>query len=417
MKRSEVFTPTTQPTITYIGEHLTERKITLQRAVEMGGAVITLSGPSKSGKTVFVETVLGKDNLIQVTGASVTSADVLWKRVFDKVGTPIPVTESTAESTETSGGGSLEVGVPGVLKGGANLGGKSTSGLTGTRSVSPDYLNMIVREFANSGLIIFIDDFHYIPKGIQDEIAPLIKEAVRQGVIFVCAAVPYHADDVILANPDLRGRTVKLDFDYWNASTLQRIAKKGFDALNVEVSESVIEAFSLEAAGSPQLMQALCLNLCFEFDIERASAEKRSIACSLEAIKKICKLASLMNDYSSVIDSMKDGPKSRGERRKSYSLRDGKQLEVYPLILRAISIDPPELTIRYQNLQGRIASLCKPGEAPSGSSVTGACAHMTEIANATANASIVEWDGDSDVLDIRDPYLLFALRWSEVSGG
>lgn len=416
MKRSEVFTPTTQPTITYIGEHLTERKITLQRAIEMGGAVITLSGPSKSGKTVFVETVLGKDNLIQVTGASVASADVLWKRVFDKVGTPIPVTESTAESTETSGGGSFEVGVPGVLKGGANLGGKSTSGLTGTRSVSPDYLNMIVREFANSGLIIFIDDFHYIPKGIQDEIAPLIKEAVRQGVIFVCAAVPYHADDVILANPDLRGRTVKLDFDYWNASTLQRIAKKGFAALNVEVPESVIEAFSLEAAGSPQLMQALCLNLCFEFDIERASAEKQSIACSVEAIKKVCKLASLMNDYSSVIDSMKDGPKSRGERRKSYSLRNGEQLEVYPLILRAISINPPELTIRYMNLQGRIASLCKPGEAPSGSSVTGACAHMTEIANATANASIVEWDGDSDVLDIRDPYLLFALRWSEVSG-
>jgi len=416
MKRSEVFTPTTQPTITYIGEHLTERKITLQRAVEMGAAVITLSGPSKSGKTVFVETVLGKDNLIQVTGASVTSADVLWKRVFDKVGTPIPVTESTAESTETSGGASIEAGVPGVLKGGVNLGGKSTAGLTGTRSVSPDYLNMIVREFANSGLIIFIDDFHYIPKGIQDEIATLIKEAVRQGVIFVCASVPYHADDVILANPDLRGRTVKLDFDYWNASTLQRIAKKGFDALNVEVSESVIDAFSLEAAGSPQLMQALCLNLCFEFNIERTGAERRSIPCPIEAIEKVCRLTSLMNDYTSVIDSMKDGPKSRGERRKSYNLRDGRQLEVYPLILRAISTNPPELTIRYQNLQGRIANLCRPGEVPSGSSVTGACAHLMEIANGTANASIVEWDGESDVLDIRDPYLLFALRWSEVNG-
>lgn len=417
MKRSEVFTPTTQPTITYIGDHLTERRIILKNAIEMGGTVITLSGPSKSGKTVFVETVLGKSNLVQVTGASVTSADMLWKRVFDIVGTPIPATESTAKSTETSGGGNFQVALPGIVKGGANLGGKSTAGLTETRSVTPDYLNMIVREFAKTGLIIFIDDFHYIPKSIQDEIATLIKEAVRLGVIFVCAAVPYHADDVILANPDLRGRMLKLDFDYWNPSTLQRIARKGFEALNVEVTDSVIDALSREAAGSPQLMQALCLNFCFEFDIDLKSAAKRVVECPEDSIKKICCRTALMTDYTSVIASMKDGPKSRGEGRKSYNLQNGKQMEVYPLILFAISQDPPELTIRYQNLQGRIAHLCKQGEGPSGSSVTGACAHLMDIANATANSSIVEWDANSDVLDIRDPYLLFALRWSELSGG
>lgn len=415
MKRSEVFTPTTQPTITYIGEHLTDRKVILQRAVEMGGAVITLSGPSKSGKTVFVETVLGKDNLIQVTGASVTSADMLWKRVFDKVGTPIPSTQASIETKELSGGGSLEANLPGVVKAGVTLSGKSTSGETQTNSTSPDYLNMIVREFANTGFIIFIDDFHYIPAGVQDEIATLIKEAVRQGVLFVCAAVPYHADDVILANPDLRGRMVKLAFDYWNPSTLKRIAMKGFEALNIEVPEATIEAFAMEAAGSPQLMQALCLNLCFEFDIEQKEADRRTLSCGLPAISKVCRQTALMSDYTSVIDSMKDGPKTRGSARRSYHLRDGKQLEVYPLILRAIALNPPELTIRYANLQNRIAGLTRPGETPSGSSVTGACANMTDIANATANASIVEWDGDSDVLDIRDPYLLFALRWSETS--
>lgn len=415
MKRSEVFTPTTQPTITYIGEHLTERKITLQRAVEMGGAVVTLSGPSKSGKTVFVETVLGKDNLIQVTGASVTSADMLWKRVFDKVGTPIPSTLASTETNEISAGGNLETSIPGVVKVGANLGGKSTQANTQTSNSTPDYLNMIIREFADSGFIIFIDDFHYIPAEIQDEIATLIKEAVRHGVMFVCAAVPYHADDVILANPDLRGRMVKLAFDYWNASTLIRIAMKGFEALNVEVPESTIEAFATEAAGSPQLMQALCLNFCFEFDVEQREPTRKTINCGLPGINKICRHTSLMSDYTSVIDSMKDGPKTRGSARRSYTLRSGIQLEVYPLILKAIALNPPELTIRYANLQNRIAGLTRPGESPSGSSVTGACAHMTEIANATANASIVEWDGDSDVLDIRDPYLLFALRWSETS--
>lgn len=415
MKRSEVFTPTTQPTVTYIGEHLTEKKKTLQRALEMGGAVITLSGPSKSGKTVFVETVVGKDNLIQVTGASVTSADVLWKRVFDKVGTPISSIQSSTEAKEVSRAGNLEVGVPGVVKGGANLGGKSTTSATITSSIAPDYLNLIIREFAKTGFIIFIDDFHYIPKNIQDEIATLVKEAVRQGVMFVCASVPYHADDVILANSDLRGRMVKLDFDYWNPSTLKRIAQKGFHALNIVVPDSTIDAFAMEAAGSPQLMQALCLNLCHEFEIPQRSELSRTISCALDCVRKICGMTSLMNDYTSVIDSMKDGPKTRGERRKTYPLQDGTFLDVYPLVLRALSEDPPELTIRYHNLVGRIQRLCKTGESPSGSSVTGACAHMAEIANGTANATILEWDGESDVFDIRDPYLLFALRWSEIA--
>jgi Zn-dependent protease with chaperone function len=35
------------------------------------------------------------------------------------------------------------------------------------------------------------------------------------------------------------------------------------------------------------------------------------------------------------------------------------------------------------------------------------------IANSSTNAEIIEWDSENDVLDIRDPYLLFYLRWSE----
>ncbi len=415
MKRNEVFTPTTQPTVTYISEHLIDKKLTLNRAIEMGGAVITLSGPSKSGKTVFIETVIGKDNLIQVTGASISSADVLWKRVFDKVGTPILATQSTTHTDELSAGGTLELTIPLIAKGAGKVDGKNTTSTSVSSNTSPDFLNLIIREFANTGFIIFIDDFHYIPKLIQDEIATLIKEAVRHGVLFVCASVPYHADDLILANSDLRGRMIKLDFDYWNSSTLKLIAQKGFDALNVSVPEVTIEAFAKEAAGSPQLMQALCLNLCYEFNIEGSYLEKKPVSNDPNCIRKICVMTSLMNDYTSVIDSMKDGPKTRGERRKSYPLRDGASLDVYPLVLRALSENPPELTIRYPNLLGRIQRLCKNGEGPSGSSVTGACAHMAEIANATSGLMILEWDGESDVFDIRDPYLLFALRWSGVN--
>lgn len=411
MKRSEVFTPTALPEVTFIEDHLVEKRKTLLQALEMGGAVITLSGPSKSGKTVFVEKALGKDNLVQVTGAGITRADALWKRVFDIIGTPIPATKSSGSAAQQAVGGKVEGGVPLLAKGEVSVGANWSQSSGDVSDVAPDYLNLLIRELADSGLVVFIDDFHYIPDDVQTEIATLIKEAVRNGVRFICAAVPYHSDDVIIANADLRGRMVKLDFDYWRPAELAKIATKGFEALNVSVADALVSAFASEAAGSPQLMQALCLHLCFERDIAETAATRIGIASDLVLIDKVCKMTSLMGDYSSVIEAMKEGPKTRGEKRKNYALKEGKVLDVYPLVLRAIAQNPPELTIRYQNLIGRIQSLCD-GDVPSGSSVTGACAHMSGIANGAANAAIVEWDGDSDVLDIRDPYLLFALRWS-----
>lgn len=173
-----------------------------------------------------------------------------------------------------------------------------------------------------------------------------------------------------------------------------------------------IQALASEAAGSPQLMQSLCLNTCFENDIRETQTNLTQIVCDLDAIKRICSRTAATSDYSSTVAKMKDGPKTRGQDRKSYVLKDGTASDVYPIIIRAIAIDPPELTQRYPNLLRRIQSLCF-AELPSGSSVTGACSQIALIANDSENRTVLEWDADSDVLDMRDPYLLFYLRWAD----
>ncbi|MBV8047206.1 MAG: hypothetical protein JO171_08645 [Paludibacterium sp.] len=61
MKANQVFTPGKEPSITYIDDHLIERARMLHDALDAGAAVISLSGPSKSGKTVFVEKMLEKN--------------------------------------------------------------------------------------------------------------------------------------------------------------------------------------------------------------------------------------------------------------------------------------------------------------------------------------------------------------------
>lgn len=412
MKRTQVFTPNDLPTVTLVGEHLQEKKKTLEENLELGGSVIVISGPSKSGKTVFVESVLGRDNLVHVSGANIATAEELWRRIFTAVGTPIPSTVFESKISEVNSSASVEGGVPLLTKGTVSLGGKWTNTGSTTTDVRPDYLALLVTELKDSGFVVFVDDFHYIGKEIQVQVAEVIKEAVRQGVRFILAAVPYHSDDVVIANADLRGRMLNLDFDYWDAPELAKIALQGFKELNMNVSDSIISAFAMEAAGSPQLMQSLCLNLCFEVEVSETMPNEFLVGGTIKLIDRICRRAAQTNDYRSVIRVMKEGPKVRGTDRKPYVLKDQTASDVYPILVKALKLPPPQLTLSYPDLLKRISEVCL-RDHPQGSSVTGACAHMSALANDAANAAIMEWDPDKDVLDIRDPYLLFALRWSE----
>lgn len=409
-KRAKVFTPNNLPKVTYVDEHLREKKKLLQENLEMGGAVVVISGPSKSGKTVFVESMVGEDNLVHVSGANIHHADELWRRVFTKMGIDIPGTESYGELVGGSSTASLEGAIPLLTKAKGSGSLKAESTKSRTADVRPDFLTLLVQKLRGTDYVVFIDDFHYISKQIQVELAALIKEAVRQGLRFVLASVTYHSDDVVIANKDLTGRMLKLDFDYWDATELSKIAALGFKALNVQVPDELVQTFASESAGSPQLMQSLCLNFCFEMDIAKTVKDGRVITAASEIVDKVCKRTAQTYDFSSVIRAMKEGPKVRGTGRNSYVLKDGSASDVYPILVRAISQSPPELTLSYSRLLERVSSVCQ-NEHPQGSSVTGACSHMSSLANAAADAPLMEWDSENDVLDIRDPYLLFALRW------
>lgn len=411
MKVTDVFTPNKLPSVTFIEDHLLGKLKYLTEALLSGPCVISLSGPSKSGKTVFIEKTLGHDRLLQVTGAGIDSPKKLWDRVFDLIGTPSKVIQTTAAVASVTAGATAGGSIPFLAKAEASIAGTKGSAVTKAEEHIPDYLNLLIKELGNTDFVVFIDDFHYVNKEVQKQISEEIKDAVRGGVTFICASVPYHSDDVLRGNADLRGRIFGIDFDYWDAGELQQIANLGFNELKIKVTPAVLIALADEAAGSPQLMQSLCLNLCFEGGFYDSQPDI-VYDCDLETVRKICVRTALSADYSSTVSKMRDGPKTRGTNRTAHKVSDGSIRDVYPIILFAISSDPPERTIRYASLQARITGVCPEGN-PSGSSVTGACAHMSDIANDAENRVIIEWDIENEVLDIRDPYLLFFLRWGD----
>ena len=65
MKAADVFTPGRTPTYTFVDDHLVSAAS--RDALDVGSTLISISGPSKSGKTAFVEMCLGRPNLVQVT--------------------------------------------------------------------------------------------------------------------------------------------------------------------------------------------------------------------------------------------------------------------------------------------------------------------------------------------------------------
>lgn len=83
MKVTEIFTPSDYPVHTYVPREEERIEERLRQALQTPGEIVSVSGPSKSGKTVLIEKVAGRDNLITITGAGLTSPDQVWERTLD----------------------------------------------------------------------------------------------------------------------------------------------------------------------------------------------------------------------------------------------------------------------------------------------------------------------------------------------
>ena len=251
-----------------------------------------------------------------------------------------------------------------------------------------------------------------MPRVVQEEAAKAVKEAVRLGVKVCIASVTHRGDDVVRANPELRGRVRAVDLNYWTIEELRAIGESGFGALNVKIDPKCIDRLAREAAGSPQLMQPICLNACFVLNLREKILIPRSVIPIEDQIQRILEQTSASTDFRSLVDVLDAGPKTRGTERKIYSFADGSKGDVYRCVLKAVASDPPHLSFRYDDLLARVARICA-GENPAGSSVVGTCVHMTKLAHERfTNERAIDWDEQKQILDVPDPYFLFYLRWS-----
>lgn len=413
MKIYDVFTPTGVPTVTYINREEQDLERQLRNALATPGQIVSLAGPSKSGKTVLINKVIPRDNLIALSGAAIRSAEMLWDRVLNWMEAPSETTASSEHETgaEIAGKAGGKIGIPFVAEGSteASAAGHYAYTKSNAKITRRGGIDQVVKELSGSDFIVFIDDFHYMRPDTQVDVAKQIKEAAEKGVKVCTASVPHRTDDVVRSNPELRGRVRAIDFTYWKNEEIALIANKGFEALGMGVDPAVVTQLATEAFGSPQLMQQICLQLCFYTRIEATLNPSRPIPLNGNELSGIFEQASTTTDFTSLLESLHGGPKQHGSRRNSFELTDGTKGDVYRCILLGLAQDPPHLSFTYDDIYLRVR---KAGvkDAPAGSSVAQALDRISELAGNTERGAIVEWK--DDVLDIVDPYFLYYLRRS-----
>lgn len=204
----------------------------------------------------------------------------------------------------------------------------------------------ILNYFKEYDKVLVLDDFHYAPVDVQYDIACQLKEVIRLGFKAVIISLPYRSDDAIRLNPDLTGRLSVIEIEPWKEEELQAIARKGFHELGISIQDDMISRMAIESIHSPQVMQAICLNI--------GLLPVEAVDINNSVIEESCRFTCANLPYADVVRVLKAGPPTRGQKRLKYKLIDGSQRDVYSLILKMLADNPPLVEMELEELMNRI---------------------------------------------------------------
>ena len=414
-----VFIPNAFPTVTYV-ERGQGYEQELSRYLRAPGSVVSVTGRSKSGKTVLAYRVIGADRLCSINCSLVTGPDQFWYEVLQRLGQPseIQVESSYGTTSEVAGATSGQIGVPLIASArGEASASHATESARSERSTRRATTGVAIDLLIASHKTLLLDDFHYLSPGLQRSLGRQLKDAAFRGVPIVILSVPHHDDDPVQAVPDLRGRVYAIQLASWNESELREIASKGFTALNIGFPEEAAGKLASESIGSPQLMQLLCLEVCNELDVRSPYPQRTEISVAEGQFNSVFRRASRTTNFTTLFRQLETGPRQRGTDRRRYSLRDGTEGDIYRVVLAAIASDPLLTTIPYSELRRRVEVVCGGGATPTGQGIRGTVERMSEIARAHGGAGsgqrdpAMEWLAERGELVLPDAYFLFYLRW------
>jgi hypothetical protein len=362
----------------------------LIQALNTPGYLTSIVGPSKTGKTVLCEKVIGLENIVSLTGSDFKNQYDFWMIVANKVGISLE-----GEYLETT-----------------SLKGTDTNPEARSVSTREKYISSkdkVIQYFQENNLVLIIDDFHYASDQLQLDIAYQLKDAIRREFKVIVISLPHRADDAIRKNPDLSGRLNLINIEPWKEEELKEIAITGYEKLGIKISDDFATKMAIESLTSPQLMQSICLNLAIILNIDN-DKDIKQIKDS-KKLEESYRFTTINLPYQEVIKKLMAGPPTRGQDRKKYQLNSEQEADIYHLVLMAIALDPPIISITLDEMKERVDQLASNSkEKIERNKLKNSLQRLHELMQSSGQIyQVFEWK-DNQIF-ILDPLFLFYLRW------
>jgi hypothetical protein len=416
MKFSEVFVPGGFPHLTYNPRSSRKLEDRINEVPDNLCKLATVTGHTKSGKTVLVRSAFPPEKTIWVDGGTVGAEEDFWSTIIEQLelfqGTNIDFTAQ--RSNEIGGEGTLEANFL-VAKGkgtlSAKLGSSEGTSTSSTRQVSSRVTALA--GLKNSMIPLIIDDFHYIPRDLQGILIRALKAPIFDGLAVVLIAIPHRRYDALKVEKEMTGRLQPIEIPLWELDELAYIPRHGFPLLDCTISNETVNSFTKEAIGSPHLVQDFCRGLCRHFRIS-TEADSQDLHPSEEELKNIyTEVAQTIG--RPIFEKLARGPRQRTDRimRK---LKDGQEVDIYGLILHALAhIRPALVTLEYEELRTAIKEITS--DAPQLHEIARVLRHMATIAASDESSTpVIDFEEEEKLLHITDPFFAFYLRWGNLNG-
>lgn len=376
--------------------------------LDQSGKALSLSGPTKSGKTVLIRRTLPEHAAIWMHGSDLVGQDAFWDKIIDWLGLYDQVEVSRGNTADIKSKIAGSIGTAGT-KVESQVGGNTITNRNMKWSRSRGLADVAREGLRTLPVPIVIDDFHYVPDTVKREIARAIKSIIPITPV-VMIAVPHEAFEVVREEPDMGARVWHQRIEHWNAQELSFIAESGFAALNIEdAGKDVTQRLVGNSFGAPFLMQQLCYDIATHHNILATANETFTLPTEpgggwSDFLRRIA-------DRSTppVFDRLRRGPKTRGQERVERVFRHGPTTDIYGAVLYTIGQSGPKADLPQQEIVKALNANLVDGAR--GQEVTNCLAQMSKIADEMRGAGDPALVYRKDVLHILDPFLLFYLRW------
>ena len=412
MKTTEVFIAGGMPSVTYNPRTELGLENKLQDYLNTRHKLISITGPTKSGKTVLCRRNVGETQQILISGGEITSEDNFWELVLDQLN--YSYVESSSAMTSSDDTVSAGISAQLSLWSDAKFGGngtttrKNNNGTSHTKKYIRNPKRSAIEKLKSLDKTLIIDDFHYIEQSIQQQIIRALKSPIFDGLNVIVLAVPHRAYDALKVETEMTGRVAQLEITSWEERDLSEIASKGFKALNIIHDDLIINTLAQESYGSPNLMQEFCLQLCKDNNVNETCKQPKTITLltsSKAFFKSIAKSVASKVAY----DRLARGPRQRSDR-KSRVLKNGKTVDIYTATLLAIAHTGPKTEITIEELRASFKTIMD--NPPQSQEIARVLIQMDKIAKQQQGEPVIDWSKEDNSLFIADPYFAFYLKWA-----